>query len=454
MVLHMIENETIAAISTPESAGGIAMIRISGAKALEIADTVFQAANGTKPTQMRGYTCSYGTVLNGTEAIDDVILTCFRAPHSYTGEDTVEITCHGGIYLTKKILSLLFEKGAVPAGPGEFTKRAFLNGKMTLSQAEAVMSVIAADGETALRQANLAKQGRLGKKMREASDALISLLSAMAYWMDDAEEFPPELERGTLEAQIHTIREELQNLSDTYDNGRILREGIRTVLLGRPNAGKSTVMNWLCGIQRSIVTDIAGTTRDVVTEQVKIGSYKLLLSDTAGIRETDHPIEAIGIAQAYDALSQAELVLYVVDAQTGLTAEDMEVLQKCGNARVLLLWNKSDLSDSVAPDCGLPTSVISAKHGRGYEEILSSLTALFPAGQSSVPVIMNERQKALVDTALVSLTGAENDLLNGADFDMISVQLETAAQKLRELDGDLVTEDIIEGVFSKFCVGK
>ena len=290
---------TIAAISTPNAVGGIAMIRISGEDAIAAASKIFVPAGNVKVTEMRGYTCAYGWIADGDRRLDDVVLTVFRAPHSYTGEDTVEITCHGGIFLSKQILSLLLHCGCEPAGAGEFTKRAFLNGKLSLSQAEAVMDVIRADGDAALRQANLAKQGKLHERMFLISERLVDMMSAFAYWLDDAEEMPPELERSSLLQELSALHAELRQMSADYQNGRILREGIRTVLLGRPNAGKSSVMNWLCGMQRSIVTDIAGTTRDVITEQVKIGDFTLLLSDTAGLRETENAIESIGVSQAY-----------------------------------------------------------------------------------------------------------------------------------------------------------
>ena len=247
---------TIAAISTPEAPGGIAMIRISGDQAIQIAEHIFASYNHLTISEMTGYTCAYGNILDKGERIDDVVPTVFRAPHSFTGEDTVEITCHGGLYVSKRILRLLFQNGAKPAEAGEFTKRAFMNGKMSLSQAEAVMDIISADGEAALKQANLAKDGYLGRQMSDIADRLIDFMSALAYWMDDAEECPPELERDTLSASLNEIKQQLDQLASDYQNGRIIREGIQTVLLGRPNAGKSSVMNWLCGTDRSIVTDI------------------------------------------------------------------------------------------------------------------------------------------------------------------------------------------------------
>ncbi len=446
---------TIAAISTPDAAGGIAMIRISGEDAIRIADEIFTAANHVKVTEMRGYTCAYGTVSDGQEALDDVVLTVFRAPHSYTGEDTVEITCHGGIYLTKRILMTVYLHGAEPAAPGEFTKRAFLNGKLTLSQAESVMDLIQADGASALRVAQYAKEGRLGREMRGISDELVNLMSALAYWLDDAEECPPELERTTLTAKLNSIDTKLQELSARYQDGLVLRNGIRTVLLGKPNAGKSSVMNWLCGTNRSIVTDIAGTTRDVITEQVKIGEFTLLLSDTAGLRETDNTIESIGISQAYQALDQADLVLYVADANVGMTDEDTELLEKCAGHHTVLIWNKTDLSDAAPPEMPIPVVQIAAIYEKSTEQLAAVLKDLF--GQSagaSGAIPLNERQNLLILRASEAVRSGIEAAESGNELDMMYADLEMAASYLREIEGEDVTDDVIDGVFSKFCVGK
>lgn len=446
---------TIAAISTPDAAGGIAMIRISGEDAIRIADEIFTAANHVKVTEMRGYTCAYGTVSDGQEALDDVVLTVFRAPHSYTGEDTVEITCHGGIYLTKRILMTVYLHGAEPAAPGEFTKRAFLNGKLTLSQAESVMDLIQADGASALRVAQYAKEGRLGREMRGISDELVDLMSALAYWLDDAEECPPELERTTLTAKLNSIDTKLQELSARYQDGLVLRNGIRTVLLGKPNAGKSSVMNWLCGTNRSIVTDIAGTTRDVITEQVKIGEFTLLLSDTAGLRETDNTIESIGISQAYQALDQADLVLYVADANVGMTDEDTELLEKCAGHHTVLIWNKTDLSDAAPPEMPIPVVQIAAIYEKSTKQLAAVLKDLF--GQSagaSGAIPLNERQNLLILRASEAVRSGIEAAESGNELDMMYADLEMAASYLREIEGEDVTDDVIDGVFSKFCVGK
>lgn len=446
---------TIAAVSTPPAVGGIAMIRISGPDALQIAERMFLSKTGKKPTEMKGYTCAYGEITAGDERIDDVVLTVYHAPHSYTGEDTVEITCHGGLYVSKRILGLLYQNGAEPAGAGEFTKRAFLNGKLSLSQAEAVMDVIHADGEAALRQANYAREGRLGRQMQAICSELTELLSAMTYWMDDAEEYPAELEPERLRTQIQRIYAQISDMASRYEDGRMLREGIRTVLLGLPNAGKSTVMNWLCGTQKSIVTEYAGTTRDVITEQVRIGAFTLLLSDTAGIRETDHPIEIIGIEQAYHALDDADLVLYTVDAACGMTAADRDALAKCGARHVIVLWNKTDLSHCPPPDCDYPVIPIAAIDEPPFADLEAALQRylgdVYTGGCISA---LNERQQAALTSVQAHLQAAILLLENDAPVDLLCSELELAADRLSEIDGKHVAEDVIEGVFSKFCVGK
>ena len=446
---------TIAAISTPNAPGGIAMIRISGDDAITVASKVFRAADRRDITKMQGYTCVYGYIVNDGKQIDDVVLTVFRAPHSYTGEDTVEITCHGGIYLTKQILLNVYNNGAVPAQAGEFTRRAFENGKISLSQAEAVMNVIRADGETALRQANYARDGRLGRKMRGICGKVVELLSALAYWMDDAEEFPPELAPETLTSQITELSDQLTVLSKNYEQGKVFRDGIRTVLLGKPNAGKSTVMNQLCGMERSIVTDIAGTTRDVVTEQVKIGDFTLILSDTAGIRETEHLIESIGITQAFRSLSEADLVIYVVDATTGFTDEDRQNIEQCKNKRIVVLWNKTDLTDHHADLSGIPVLECSAKYLFDFDAFTNILRNIFGDGSfSDQPSVLNERQNYLLLQANRCLTDCLDLIASQAELDMVYTVLEECTTYLNQIEGREVSDDIIDGVFSKFCVGK
>ena len=447
--------ETVAAISTPNALGGIAMIRISGDRAIEVAAKTVQRADGEPVADMEGYRCAYGYVTEQGERLDDVIVTVFRAPHSYTGEDTAEITCHGGLYVTRRILRLVLENGAEPAGPGEFTKRAFLNGKLSLTQAEAVMDVIGAEGAQALRQANLAREGRLGREMRAVTDELVASMSALAYWLDDAEEFPPELETAALRTRLTGLHGRLHTLAASSDSGRMLRAGIRTALLGLPNAGKSSVMNWLCGEQRSIVTEIPGTTRDIVREQVKIDEFTLILADTAGIRQSRDRIEEIGVEQAMHEAENADLVLYVIDAAQGMSAQDSDLLEKLTGRPVLVLWNKTDLTDAQPPDMPHKCLQIAAKHEHSFDKLSDALRDLLQISpQSDTPCIMNERQAILIRRAEGNLRDAIAMLNDGSPLDLLLFTLESAANTLREIDGESVSDDVINGVFTRFCVGK
>ncbi len=448
--------QTIAAISTPNASGGIGVIRISGDDAIAIADSVFKSAKGGAVADMDGYTCAYGFIRDsGGQLIDDVVLTVFRKPHSYTGEDVVEISCHGGIYICRKIMSLLFDAGADSAAAGEFTKRAFLNGKMSLSQAEAVMNAIQAEGETALREANLVRNGRLSTQMRACRTRLIALISAMTYWMDDPEETPPELESVRLSDEIGAIIAELHQLSSRYDQGRVYREGIRTALVGAPNAGKSSIMNWLAGMQRSIVTDIPGTTRDVITESVRVGDFVLLLSDTAGLRQTGDVIEAMGVDAAYEQAKQADLILHIVDSSASPDNDEMRWIESLSHSHIITIFNKCDLVTRNHFTLRENEVICSAKERSGYESIVNAIKQMFEKDNlPNTPSLVSERQKVLVDRAAQLLSQAATDILLDAPLDMICMQLEFAANVLAEFDGEIVTDDIIDGVFSKFCVGK
>jgi tRNA modification GTPase len=326
---------------------------------------------------------------------------------------------------------------------------------MSLTQAEAVMDVIAAEGEAALRQAEIAREGRLGREMQQASAELVSLLAAFAYWMDDAEEFPPELEHAALTAKLTQIRDHLVFLSANYDNGRMVREGIRTVFLGLPNAGKSSLMNLLCGSRRSIVTDIPGTTRDIVREYVKINEFTLILSDTAGIRESADEIEAIGVADAMHEAEQADLIFYVIDSTNNITEYDCELLKQLSGKRVLILWNKMDQSEVSAPELHFPVLMTNAHDVSTTEAIYHALQNMFAdACFSGHPCVMNERQNQLVVQAISALTSVLTALKQDAPLDMLFFDLESAANNLKQIDGADVSESVLDEVFSRFCVGK
>nr|MCR5782998.1 tRNA uridine-5-carboxymethylaminomethyl(34) synthesis GTPase MnmE [Clostridia bacterium] len=315
--------KTIAAISTPPAAGGIGIIRISGVDAVRVADAVFRSVSGRKIDEMRPWTCALGHIADGDETIDECIATLFRAPRSYTGEDVVELSCHGGTYVTRRVLRAVLANGAEPAGPGEFTKRAYLNGRIDLSKAEAVMNIISARGEAALRGAVSALGGAVGRKIDEITASLVNASAAIAVWTDDPDEDVPAAHEDNLERVLRAAADGLSVLIRDYDNGRAVNEGVDTVICGSPNVGKSTLMNLLSGYDRSIVADMPGTTRDVVEDTVLVGDVLLRLADTAGIREDAGEIEALGVSRTVQRMDGASLLIAVFDGSQPLTREDV-----------------------------------------------------------------------------------------------------------------------------------
>lgn len=451
---------TIAAISTPVSSGGISVIRISGEDALLIAKKIFNPITSENVEKMAGYTCAYGKVVFKGEEIDDVVLTVFRAPRSYTGENVVEISCHGGIYVTNRILRAIISSGAVPAAPGEFTKRAFLNGKMTLTQAEAVMDIISAQGETAHKCSVAMHEGALFKRIKSVSDRMVKILGELAAWVDYPDEDIADVDENSLLVDLSNILSELKKISSTYDSGRILREGIETAIVGRPNVGKSTLMNLLSGYERSIVTEFAGTTRDVVEESVRLGDVVLRLCDTAGIRNTSDTVEEMGVNLAYKRLDRAELVLAVFDYSQELKHEDFLLTEKLSGKNVIAVINKSDKEPLLDLDFineHYPENVlISAKVGNGIDELRGKILKVFRASEidSSAGIIANERQKRCIDMAISSLKDAVFALSQSETLDAVTVLVDEAEGFLLELTGEKITEAVVDEVFSHFCVGK
>lgn len=451
---------TICAIATPMAMGGISVIRISGEKAIEIGASVFSTANGKDVEKMEGYTCAYGKIISDGVEIDDGIITVFRAPKSFTGEDVCEISCHGGIYVTKQVLRAIIKNGAVPAQAGEFTKRAFLNGKMSLTQAEAVMDVISAQGEQALRAAVSSHEGALYSRIRKITDKLVSILGELAAWVDYPEEDLPDIEFNTLQASLSECIAELDKLLLSYDSGRILREGIDTAIVGKPNVGKSTLMNLLLGYERSIVTDIEGTTRDIVEESARIGEIVLRLSDTAGIHDTEDIIEGVGVNLAKKKISEADLIIAVFDNSRKLTDEDFSVIESVKDKACIAVLNKTDLEPEV--DINVLKEYfnyvveISAKNNKGIDELKSALEEIFRLNQfdATSGIIANERQKQCVEEARKYLVSANDVLVMGETYDAVTVLIDKAADDLLELSGEKATEAVVNDVFSRFCVGK
>jgi len=451
---------TIAAISTPNALGGIAVIRISGDNAINVADKVFRSVSGKKAADMAGYTCAYGTAYDGGERLDDCILTVFRAPHSYTGEDTAEISCHGGLYVTKRILRTLLKNGAETAQAGEFTKRAFINGKLDLTQAEAVMDIISAKGQRELKMAENLREGAAFKKAKEVSGMLIKALADLAAWADYPEEDIPEVDPDTLLKELRASYNMLNQLVMNYDSGRILREGVATAIVGRPNVGKSTLFNCLSGCERSIVTDIAGTTRDVVEETVKLGDVVLRLSDTAGIRDTDDVIEEIGVGIAQKKIDESELVIAVFDGSCPLTEDDLILINKIKNKKCIAVVNKSDveitLENKIINQYFKQIVYLSAKENTGVEQLTAAVEDEFRLNEINfdTTVAANERQKSCIDSALECIQNAISALENGEFLDAVTVLIDEAEQYLLELTGEKVTDAVVDEVFSRLCVGK
>lgn len=455
---------TICAVSTPLAEGGLSVIRISGEKALAVAEKIFIPFGNKNIADMPGYTCAYGRVIDSStgETADDALLTVFRAPKSYTGEDTAEISCHGGIYITKKVMRLCLENGCLPADRGEFTKRAFLNGKLSLTQAESVMDMISAQGEYSLRSARLTREGRLFKSIDGVKSNLVKILGELAAWVDYPEEDLPEIEENALRASLESAVSVLGKILRDYDCGMILRNGIDTVIAGKPNVGKSTLMNLLLGYDRSIVTDIAGTTRDVIEETARLGEFMLKLSDTAGIRQTDDTVEKMGVGLARKRIDECALVIAVFDTSMPLDGEDFELLDyvHSRNKRLVVALNKSDLGSAADKSAFEKYTKhileISAKHGEGLEEIRLACEEIFSLGgyDADSTIFANERQKACAEKAYKNLKLALGSLNMGETLDAVTVMIDYAAQSLMELTGEKATEAIVDEVFSKFCVGK
>lgn len=451
---------TIAAVSTPNAMGGIAVIRISGEDALKVAERIFSPYGNKKVADMSGYTCAYGIAHDGGERLDNCILTVFRAPHSYTGEDIAELSCHGGLYVTKKVLRAALKNGAVNAEAGEFTKRAYLNGKLDLTQAEAVMDIISAKGERELKMAESLREGAAFRKAEKCSSVLLKILGDLAAWADYPEEDIPEVKPEVLSEELKEVRDELRSLVRNYDSGRILREGVATAIIGRPNVGKSTLFNCLSGCERSIVTEIAGTTRDIIEESVRIGDITLRLSDTAGIHETDDVIEGIGVDMAEKMIDKSELVIAVFDGSCPLTEDDLYLINKINKNKTIAVINKNDVEQlidtSLLADKIKHIVYISARESKGVDELRRNIEEIFRLNEADfdTATAANERQKRCVDKALEGVENAISSLEIGEMLDAVNVLIDEAEQSLLELTGKKVTEAVVDEVFSRFCVGK
>ena len=464
--------DTIAAISTAQAPGGIGLIRVSGPQAHAIAGRVFTAKNGNPLSAAKGYTAHYGRVheasfspesgvsVENPEDIDEAIAIVYRGPASFTGEDVAELSCHGGLYLLRRTLRALCEAGARPAQPGEFTRRAFLNGKLGLTEAESVMGLISARGEQAARAALAGHDGALERRIRRVRETLLTAAGHLSAWADYPEEDLPEVSEAELRRVFGEAGRNLDALLDSFDAGRARREGVDTVIAGRPNAGKSTLMNLLAGCERSIVTDVAGTTRDIVEETVLVGGVPLRLADTAGLRDTEDAVERIGVERARDRLRSAQLVLAVFDSSRAIGEEDRELAEACVSVPAVAVVNKSDLptefDETYIEKYFQQIVFLSAKSGEGMEELARAIGEVLRTSQidPNEGMLFTERQRNAAQRARSFLREAEQALDAGFTLDAVTVSLESAIESLLELTGERVTEAVVDEVFSHFCVGK
>lgn len=460
------QETTIAAIATAPGAGGIAVVRLSGAESYPIAARVFRPANAAKKVEdAKGYTAMYGTFREGDEAFDEGVALFFRAPHSYTGEDVVELSCHGGSAVARRLVEACLAAGAQPAAPGEYTRRAFLNGKLGLTQAEAVMDLISADGRQGAALANAALGGALAKKISAQKEALTAIQAHLAAWVDFPEEDVPELDGDHLHRVLSGVKAELDELIHNYQADTVLREGVDCAIVGRPNAGKSTLLNLLAGFDRAIVTPVAGTTRDVVEQAVQLGDIQLNLFDTAGLRETEDAIEAEGIRRSWKKLEEAGLVLAVFDLAAPLNEEDLEIARRCQGRPALAILNKQDLAGQGEAFTAAQQQLASyfkaiipltARDAASLQPLCQAVAQLLGTANldPNAAALCSARQLSAAKEARDALAEALNSQEDGFGLDAAGVCISDAQRALARLTGEDATEATIDEVFSTFCVGK
>jgi len=473
--------KTIAAISTAMSESGIGIIRVSGPDAVKIcSEIIFDKKKESVPDKMEAGTFRHCYVYDSDEMLDECIVLLYKAPHSYTGEDTVEIQCHGGVFLLKKVLDLVISHGAVHAAPGEFTKRAFLNSRMDLAQAEAVMDIISSRSESALRASRNQMSGRVSEVIRNLRAGILYETAYIESAIDDPEHYDLTGYEDRLSEMVTGISDKISDLIRSYDSGKFVREGISTCIVGSPNSGKSSLLNLLTGHDRAIVSDIPGTTRDTIEEYVRLDDILLKVTDTAGIRDTEDVIESIGTKRALDAAKNADLILFMIDGSELLTIDIMQIFSEVYKQKVIIILNKADKTLMVRTDDvynhlresadqeihdlskeeffdRYPCIVMSASGGQGLEDLKRTVRAGFLAGDitsSSDVVITGLRHKELLADALESLAGVKEGIESGVEIDVYCVNLYDAYKKLGLIIGEELGDDLADEIFSKFCMGK
>ncbi len=457
----MSKNTTIAAIATPQGVGGVSLIRISGEDAIKIADKVFFGKD--KLLGAPSHTVHYGFIKNGNgEKIDEVLATVLLSPKTYTTEDTVEITTHGGVRTTHAVLDTIIRAGAHMAEPGEFTKRAFLNGRIDLSQAEAVIDIINAQNDLSRKNALSQLEGALSKKIHDVRERLLYLAAQMQVTIDYPDEDLEDITSDDILRITQECARDVKKLLDSADNGKIIKGGIRTAIVGKPNAGKSSLLNALSGTDRAIVTEIAGTTRDIIEESVNIDGVPLLLIDTAGIHNTDDVVEKIGVERSLKSIDDADLVIAVLDASEELTDEDINVLDATSDKNRIILINKTDISsfdfsDKLEGHKNSPIIEISAKTAKGIDELSACIKQMYELDKISMgngDIITNMRHIGALGEAYSALTRAADALSMGMPQDIASIDMNIAMDVLGEITGETVSDDIVSKIFHNFCVGK
>lgn len=449
---------TIAAIATPAGAGGIAIIRLSGSDAVDIAASVFSAPKRLKSAPT--HTIHYGFIVDGDERIDEVLVSIMRAPRSYTGEDVVEINSHGGVVVTNKILDTVLKAGAYPAGPGEFTKRAFLNGKMDLTRAEAVIDIINAKNELSQKNAFSQLEGSLGDKITNVRSQLVSLAARMQVAIDYPDEDLEDIDISEILDILKKCKEDTDKLIKLSKNGKIVSDGITCAIAGKPNVGKSSLLNLLTGYERAIVTEVAGTTRDIVTENVTLDGIPLVLYDTAGIHDTDDVVEKIGVSRSEQAIDNCELILFMLDASTGICEEEIKLLELVKTKKHIIIINKTDINDNLDFSDyinGSPVVYMSVKNEDGLKSLSDEIHSMFDIGELSSgdnTIITNMRHKTALYNANESLKKAISGLEDGLPQDLITIDMNDAMDSLGEITGATVSEDVVSEIFHRFCVGK